>query len=120
MGYRWHGITQAREQAWDENWLVLASSHGDPLIYHLKDGHILFARHGAGHWAPRLLFADLDQMSLCFNALAALITEVGETLFDDDYNILPNYVELIKTMIVNHVGLEQGNQIIELLEISAY
>ncbi|MGL5467167.1 MAG: hypothetical protein ACRDCT_03070 [Shewanella sp.] len=106
--------------AWDENWIVLASSHGDPLIYHLKDGHILFARHGAGRWAPRLLFADLAQMSLCFNALAALITEVGEALFDDDYNILPNYVELIKTMIVNHVGLEQGNQIIDLLEISAY
>lgn len=120
MGYRWHGITQMREPAWDDNWLVLASSHGDPLIYHLKNGSILFARHGAGHWAPRLLFADLAQMSLCFNALATLITHAGDALFDDDYNIQPNYVELIKTEIVHHVGLEQGNQIIEQLEIRAY
>ena len=120
MGYHWHSITQAREPAWDDNWLVLASSHGDPLIYHLKDGHILFARHGAGHWAPRLLFADLAQMSRCFNALATLITHVGDALFDVDYNIQPNYVELIKTIIVNHVGVEQGNQIVEQLEIMAY
>ncbi|MFB2758727.1 hypothetical protein ACE012_04395 [Shewanella xiamenensis] len=120
MGYRWHGITQAREPAWDDNWLVLASSYGDPLIYHLKDEHILFARHGACGWKPNLLFTDLAQMSGCFNALATLITHAGEALFDVDYNIQPNYVELIKTEIVHHVGLEQGKQIIEQLEISAY
>lgn len=120
MGYRWHGITQAREPTWDDNWLVLASSYGDPLIYHLKDEHILFARHGACGWKPNLLFTDLAQMSRCFNALAALISDAGDALFDDDDNIQPNYVELIKTEIVHHVGLEQGKQIIEQLEISAY
>lgn len=120
MGYRWHGITRAREPAWDNNWLVLVSSHGDPLIYHLKDGHILFARHGAGRWEPSLLFTDLAQMSRCFNELAALITQAGDALFDDNFDIQPTYVELIKTMIVKHVGLEQGKQIIETLEIMAY
>ena len=59
-------------------------------------------------------------MSRCFNELAALITQAGDALFDDNFNIQPTYVELIKTMIVNHVGLEQGNQIIEQLEIKAY
>ncbi|EGM70695.1 hypothetical protein SOHN41_01451 [Shewanella sp. HN-41] len=83
---------------------MLASSHGDPLIYHLQDGHILFARHRAGRWEPRLLFTYLAQIFRCFNALATLITQAGDTLFDDDYNIQPNYVELIKTKIVNHVG----------------
>ncbi|MBW3529625.1 MULTISPECIES: hypothetical protein [unclassified Shewanella] len=120
LGYRWHGITRAQESAWDNNWLVLASSHGDPLIYHLKDGHILFARHGAGRWEPCLLFTDLAKMSRCFNEIAALITETDKALFDDNVNIQPTYVELIKAMIVNHVGLEQGNQIIEQLEIMAY
>jgi len=92
MGYRWHGITQARE----------------------------LARHGACGWKPNLLFTDLAQMSRCFNALAALISDAGDALFDDDDNIQPNYVELIKAKIVNHVGLEQGNQIVEQLEIMAY
>ena len=59
-------------------------------------------------------------MSRCFNELAALITQAGDDLFDDNFNIQPTYVELIKTMIVKHVGLEQGNQIIEKLEIMAY
>jgi len=119
-GYRWHGITNEREKGWKENWIVFGSSNADPLIYNTDNKEVLFDRHGAGSWNPVFLFSNLEEMFNCFIKLSDIVKKAGNSLRDKDFNIRSKYVQIIKKTILNDVGLEQGNKIIEIFEIKEY
>jgi len=120
IGYRCHAITNEREKDWKENWVVFGASNADPLIYNTNNKEVLFDRHGAGRWSPVTLFTNLNEMYNCFIKISKIIEKAGKNFHDNDFNIRSRYVQIIKNTILNAVGLEQGNRIIEYLEIREY
>jgi hypothetical protein len=87
IGYSIHGQTGKAFDGWSPNWIVVARSNYDPLIYNVDNGNVMFARHGAGGWEPITLFSDLEEMLRCFRTLSKIVIEAGEDLYDDDLNI---------------------------------
>lgn len=119
-GYRWHGSTKERLMDWHENWIVFGASHADPLIFNTRTGEVLFDRHGAGCWNPVVLFPNLDAMNKCFIKISKIVEDADEDLHDEEFNIRSEYVQDIKNAIINSVGSEQGEKIIEAFEIIEY
>jgi hypothetical protein len=119
-GYRWHGITNEREKTWEGNWIVIGTSNADPLIYNTNNNIILFDRHGAGSWNPVFLFSNLEEMLNCFIKISDIVKKAGNSLRDNDFNIRSKYVQTIKNIILKVIGLEQGEKIIEILEIREF
>ena len=68
-GYATVGMAEQRiNPDWPCDWLVIAQSNADPFIFHRQTRQVLFAFHGAGHWAPKPFAPDLR------TAMAALAT----------------------------------------------
>ena len=120
IGYRWHGLTQERAVDWNGAWIVFGSSNADPLIFDSVNGEVLFARHGAGSWSPVVLFSDLDEMTKCFHRISDVVQAADQNLHDNDLNIRPEYVHDIKQAVIDSVGQEQAERIIEALEIKEF
>ena len=119
-GYRTHGLTEKLIDAWSSNWIVIASSNADPLIYNSDTGSVMFARHGSGTWEPITLFCNLEEMHRCFSLVADIVTQADEELYDDDFNIKELYVSSIKESIKNFLGEEKGDLLIDTFEIKVY
>jgi hypothetical protein len=84
-GYRWHGITGARLEDWDDAWLVVADQGGDPFILHRDTGQILHAEHGAGVWEPDMMFADVWAMAACLATIGSVVEHAGDDLWIGDF-----------------------------------
>lgn len=67
-GYAWQSDPDKPFDNWPGHWLVIAEQGGDPFIYDRLSGQVLFAFHGAGHWAPKVFAPDL------YTAIGALVT----------------------------------------------
>ncbi|MCP4322410.1 MAG: hypothetical protein GY787_11300, partial [Alteromonadales bacterium] len=117
IGYCVHGLTGNACEGWSNNWVVIARSNYDPLIYNSDNGSIMFARHGAGGWEPVPLFSDLEEMLRCFHAISQVVIEADEDLYDDVFNIKLEYVESIKEASQNCLGKEKSDLLIEVFEI---
>lgn len=93
VGYRSHALTGERIKEWDNDWLVIADSGGDPFIYSRGSGKILFAMHGAGEWRPTELFADLPQMVTALAVLGEAVKVAGDDLTDEDDSLSRSFIE---------------------------
>lgn len=96
VGYRIHGWTGEREEEWDDDWLVIADSGGDPFICSRGSGKILFAMHGAGEWRTLELFADLPQMVTALAVLGEAVKVAGDDLTDEDGSLSRRFIETAK------------------------
>tara|TARA_B100000745_G_C20136769_1_gene389690 strand:+ start:1237 stop:1725 length:489 start_codon:yes stop_codon:yes gene_type:complete len=116
-GYRWEGKSRLRLSDWPENWIVIAHSNLDPLIYDTLSGSVKFGRHGAGSWSPNELFTDLNTMYECLLALSEIVSTAGDALFDDEFNILSKHVISMQNLLVELYGIEVGKKIEGAFEI---
>lgn len=92
IGYRFQGLTKARLEDWDDDWLVIADQGADPFIYSRCSGNILFDYHGQGEWNPGELFSDLPAMITSLAILGETIVDAGEEFTDEDSYINERFI----------------------------
>ena len=90
-GYRWDGNRGQRLTDWPEQWLVIAEQNADPFIIDSHSGQVLFAFHGAGHWAPTVLACDLDTFLAAVAAIGSVYLAVEDDLEDEDGELRPEH-----------------------------
>jgi len=91
-GYRWHGVTGEVLSDWPDNWIVIAQSGGDPFIFDLQSGHVLFAIAGTGDWAGADdLFDDITSFVHSATTLSEICNDTPD-FYDDDFNINPQSI----------------------------
>jgi hypothetical protein len=103
-GYRSHGETGERIPGWPDDWLVVASSGGDPYIYDTSSGLILFARHGEGAWQGQKRFPNLPVMASCLATLSSIVSAAGEDFLNDDFDVRPKYRDAAIAAVARIVG----------------
>jgi hypothetical protein len=82
-GYRWSGIPPTRDEAWHDDWLVIADEAIDPFILDRSMGEVLCDYHGEGVWDPFPGFSNLFVMAAWLGARAAVYEEAGGSLNHD-------------------------------------
>jgi hypothetical protein len=103
-GYRWNGITGNAVIGWDDNWIVVGSEGGDPYIFDVESGTVLFARHGEGTWRPRKCYPNLPLMVSCLSTLSAIRRAAGKDFVDEDCFVQPKYREAAIAAITKIAG----------------
>ena len=103
-GYRTDGFTQERIADWDDDWLVVADEGGDPFIFSRESGVILHAYHGEGAWKPTEMFGSLREMATTFATIGEIVASAGQSLTDDDSQILDRYLEEAAARVTGSVG----------------
>lgn len=83
-GYRFHGITGERIDAWPADRFVIAAWTGNPVSIG-QDGSICYSFHGAGTWTYTRIAPDLPAfLSLLAAWIRYFVAEHGGDLFDED------------------------------------
>lgn len=103
-GYRWHGLTGERLEGWDDAWLMIASQGGDPFIFKLSSGEILFAQHGGGAWNPEVIFPDIITMTACLATIGQVCDEAGDDLWTEDESVNPAFRAILETRLTAILG----------------
>lgn len=107
-GYRWSvsasGAEQARDEQWDDDWLVVADGGADPFILSRSTGRVLYAMHGSGSWEPEELFDDLGQMAATLTAIGGVCASAARDLTDDDSLIRPRWRAFLEADIDAALG----------------
>ncbi len=107
-GYRWHGITKQRLEDWDDSWLVIADQGGDPFIFKLSTGEILFAQHGGGAWNPEVIFPDIITMTACLATIGSVYNEAEDDLWTEDESVNPVFRAILETRLAAILGSESA------------
>ena len=107
-GYHWHGITRQRLEDWDDAWLMIASQGGDPFIFKLPSGEILFAQHGGGAWNPEVIFPDIITMTACLATIGSVYNEAGDDLWTEDESVNPRFRAILETKLAAILGSESA------------
>ncbi len=118
-GYYWDTRNNIRINNWNTRWLILADSDGDPLIYEIDTGHILFDRHGRETWNPVKLFDNLECMLTCLCILASFIKDAGDEIAENDFIIPTKYVEKMRHYLIEMFGETASDCIISTFEITS-
>ncbi|MGD9685117.1 MAG: hypothetical protein AB7W16_28450 [Candidatus Obscuribacterales bacterium] len=94
-GYRWNSITQDRLDDWSDDWLVIASRGGDPVIISVNDLSVRYAWHGEGIWDFKLIVDDPTVFYACVAILGREFNKFPNrrTLPQDDYEQLEASLE---------------------------
>jgi hypothetical protein len=79
-------------EGWDDDWIVIADSGADPLIFSRKSGKILFDYHGQGVWNPSELFPNLSSMATSLFVLGEIVITAGEDFTDENSDINERYI----------------------------
>lgn len=106
IGYRFDGLTKARLEDWDDDWLVIADRGADPFIYSRGSGKILFDYHGQGEWDPGELFSDLPAMVTSLAILGETVVDAGEDFTDEDSYINERYINAAKKKLIRVLNTE--------------
>lgn len=74
-GYRWTGRDKHALPSWPADWVVVATSSGDPFIADVgqEEPPILFARHGAGHWDAQVVALNLSEFITAVDAFERVL-----------------------------------------------
>lgn len=110
-GYRWHGMSGERMKSWPDEWLVVAAQGGDPFILDRPTGAILHARHGEGAWTPEPVFSDVFVMALVFGAIGTVYEEGGEEIFDDEFEVRPEWRAALRTRLASFLTVTEAEAI---------
>ncbi|CAN7570128.1 hypothetical protein [Caulobacter sp. LjRoot300] len=83
-GYRFHGITGERIDAWPADRFVIAAWTANPVSVG-QDGSVCYSRHGVGTWTYVRIAPDLPALLALLAAwIRYFVAEHGGDLFDED------------------------------------
>jgi hypothetical protein len=112
-GYRWNANTNEKLAEWNDEWLLIAESGGDPFILDSRNGQVSFALHGAGVWKTRPIATTLETAFGSVATVANAMAELGETAFDETFELTPNARREVERSLASYVGSEvQAKQLL--------
>ena len=111
-GYRFHGLTNERVEDWQDDWLVIADEGGNPLIYSIEAGNILFDHHGQGVWNPGELFLDLSSMATSLLILGEIVVSAGDSFTDENCYINERFIVSAKERLTQILNSEAEAELV--------
>jgi hypothetical protein len=116
-GFRWNAVTGEPIRDWSDDWLVVADQGGDPFIYDLPTGGILWAQHGTGSWRPTALFSTIWECAAVLGALGKIADDAGDDFLDEDCFITPRHRSAAKAALTEILGSpSQAEDVLTTLE----
>ncbi|MBW8858373.1 MAG: hypothetical protein JF570_01180 [Caulobacter sp.] len=86
-GYRFHGITGERIDAWPADRFVIAAWTADPVTVG-PDGSVCYSVHGIGSWTYTRIAADLPAfLHLLATWIRYFVAEHGANLYDENSEV---------------------------------
>ncbi|MEO1494009.1 MAG: hypothetical protein AAFV19_17790 [Pseudomonadota bacterium] len=102
-GYRWNARTGHHSENWDDGWLVVAATGGDPFILDIATGTVLHAIHGTGRWTPTGFAQDLNSFAAAIGAIGSMMLD-PDTIYDDDYEIRADWQAAMLRKLTDLLG----------------
>lgn len=84
---------------WHPSWFVIGQLSGDPIIAKVDGPNcsVLFARHGAGTWAPQDLASTPSQFAQSIKTWCDLfVVEFGKKIYNDDFSVRADFLEQLR------------------------
>jgi len=118
VGYR-VDAAGSRLPGWQDDWLVLGQLSGDPLIARPEgDGcAVLFARHGAGAWQPRVV-ADAPQgLAAALHVWCDLfLRQYARDIYDDTYAVRPAFLDELRRQVGQVLPAAQADVFLDMVD----
>lgn len=85
-GYNFNPVSNEPIEGWPDEWFMLGSEGGDPIVYDLDEQEVLKMEHGMGDWESGEVIADsIGQFLACAGVMNQALTAFeDEPILDDD------------------------------------
>jgi hypothetical protein len=103
-GYSWSDHPENLIPSWNQNWLVIAQEGGNPFIFDLRTGHVLFDFAGSGSWNPKFFAQGIATAIGSMALVATSLEELGDEAFDETENLKSSSREYVTQKLAEFLG----------------